>query len=354
MAAKALQEAVNDLAPQVEIRHIDVLEFFPNWVKTFFLRVYLKSLVIAPRIYAVAYTWGNKESAGFFKAFLDVFLAGKLKRIIKEFSPDCILCTHAAPMGAVCRLKRREELRVPVYGVVTDFVVHRLWMHTEAQGFFLAHDSLRKALISAGVFPERLLAYGIPLRKMFTVKNIAGAKKYGCSGTVKKGLVFLICGGGTGLLPMEQILAQLNQMEVPFTAYFVTGKNQAVYDRLQKKAGQSKHEIRVFHFVEDMAALMEAADLVISKAGGLTSAEALAKQKPLVIYQPLPGQEAANAAFLTAQNAAKTVHCAQDLVAFLNRLSLEPELLQSMQRQAAALAKPKAAQEIAEFILRKL
>lgn len=351
MAAKALQEAVEEAAPKSKIKQFDILEVLPGRVKTLFLQAYLKSLLIVPQVYAAAYSWGNKSATGYFKTILDAFLAKQLAAMVTDFSPDCVLCTHAAPMGAVCKLKREGRLGVPVYGIVTDFVVHRFWLHSEAQAFFLAHDSLKKTLLAMGVSPERLFAYGIPVRRMFTVGNPA---RMSGRPNRKKKLTLLICGGGTGLLPMERILTLLDRVKIPLMLYFVAGRNPLLYERLREKAGQSRHRIQVFQFVEDMSSLIDACDLVISKAGGLTSAEVLSRQKPLVIYCPFPGQETANAMFLERQQVAEILYSDHELITFLNRLLQEPTLLEPMQRQAALLAKPAAASDIVKRILQGL
>ena len=155
-------------------------------------------------------------------------------------------------------------------------------------------------------------------------------------------------GGGEGLLPMEKIIAALQQARLSrLRLVAVTGHNEALEKQLQQKYGDS---MEIYGFREDVPQLMAAADMIITKAGGLTSAEVLASDLELVIYKPLPGQEEGNAAFLHRHCGAFVAHNIKELVAYIAGPGAKPE--QAAQRREHA--HPLAAQQIAAYILQKL
>ena len=151
--------------------------------------------------------------------------------------------------------------------------------------------------------------------------------------------------------PVAEILAELDKVLVPFQNLVVTGRNEEL--RCALATCDRKHPTHVLGFASNMHELMAVADLIITKPGGLTTSEALAAGKPLLIVNPIPGQEAANSDFLLERGAAVKVNRVEDLPYRLSQLFASTKLTQ-MARAAKALGRPRAAEEICEEVCKRV
>ncbi|MDU4959923.1 MAG: glycosyltransferase [Sporomusaceae bacterium] len=344
-AGQAIGAALQAADPQVRIDYADVFAFFPAVIGGSILTVYLKVLAVFPQAYAAAYGWGNSSSLALWgRTLISRFLAGQMSRYIQSFQPDAIVCTHATPAGLVADLLRRRKIAVPAVAVVTDYVAHRLWLYPEITHYCVANETLQQELADAGIAPAKSSASGIPVSTAFA------AASAGRSGKLAPAI--LIMGGGAGLLPMEEIVASLNSLPEPVSILAVCGRNRKLYDRLSRQAATSRQRLLVYGFVEQVDELMQAADLLITKPGGLTCAEALCCGLPLLLYRPIPGQETENAKRLVQQGVAVQADTAAQLAALAANLLSDRENLTKMSRKAYGAAKPAAAAAIAQLIRR--
>lgn len=355
-AARATGAALVRLAPDVAAEFANVFDFFSPRLGRAILGVYLKILDVFPQAYGMAYGWGNSSRlalAG--RALVSRYLAGRMEQYIAALGPDAVVVTHATPAGLVAHLAASGRLRLPTAAVVTDYVVHRLWVYPELDRYFVASEALRDYLADRGVAKASSRALGIPLAEGFA----APADK--ASAVEKLGLAagrptVLIMGGGAGVLPMGEIVAALDSLGLPLQLIAVAGRNAALERKLVTQAAALKHAVlRPLGFVDNVHELMAAADLLISKPGGLTAAEALACGLPMVIYRPIPGQEEANTRFLTASGAAVRVGVVAELTVRTAELLADRDgRLAAMAAAAKALGRPQAAEAVAGEILAML
>lgn len=354
-AAEAVGEMILKLEPKACVRQLNIFDTMPRALGNLFLQSYYMSLKFIPGIYRNAYAWGNESSAALrMRTAASVFFAHRIKPIIDAFAPDAIICTHATPAGAVGLLAQSGKLRAKRASIITDFVVHRLWIHQATDVYFVAHDRLKDRLIAQSVSPERVMAFGIPLAEAFRIpyKKKDAIKKLNIPPNVK---TVLIMGGGAGLLPMEEIAGALDRFEFPLHMMLITGYNEKLYRRLTGLKLNPGHTARVVRFVENVHELMAAADVLISKAGGVSASEALCIQVPLLIYQPIPGQEKENAAFLEREGAALSIAHIGALCDGINEIfRIDDNVAEMMKISAKHLARPDAAENIAKYILNNL
>lgn len=352
-AAQAVGAALRRLDPDVTAEFANVFDFFSPRLGKVILGGYLKVLDIFPQAYGAAYGWGNSSRlalAG--RAAVSGFLAGRMERYIAESQPDAIVVSHATPAGLVAHLAARGRLAVPTAAVVTDFVVHRLWVYPELGLYCVAHEAMRDYLAGAGVARERSVVTGIPVDGRFAAP-LARSEARAALGLRADVPVVLIMGGGAGVMPMAEIVAALEALARPLQLVAVAGRNEALRRRLAAEAARLRHcTLQALGFVDNVDVLMAAADLLVSKPGGLTAAEALARGLPLVIYRPIPGQEEANTAFLTAHGTAVRVESAAALAAFAGRmLAGGATELAAMRAAALRLGRPGAAEAVARLIM---
>lgn len=345
LAAQALRQEL-ERRGDVRVVQGDIFSFFPAVLGRVFLKAYLFVLDFFPWLYALSYRWGDRKDGG--GLWLRALVNGALARLgagfLDKVRPDAVLATHATPVGIVSLYKQRHpEKRIFLGAVVTDFCIHRWWLNKGIDTYFVADERLRERL------PEEAAveAYGIPLRRQFmALDRQAGRAAYGWTESER---VCLIMGGGEGLLPMEELLAAFQQLRLDskLRLVFVTGRNAGLQERLRRQAARMTEHLQadIFGFREDMPQLLAAADVVVTKAGGLTSAEVLVAAENYVIYKPLPGQEEGNAAFLQRWCGAHVCREAQELARLV--LTLKSS-------SGGYYGRPRAAEHICSYVLARL
>ncbi len=347
-AARALDEAWRAWRPQDEIETIDVLKYTPELYEKAYSRGYVKLVDKAPELYALAFRKSDdpKKVRRFSGARR---LAGRLAAApfvdkVRAMALDVVVCTHFMPPEILGRMKEKGRLRAPIVSVVTDFEAHAFWLEDSVDRYCVAFDHTKARLAARGVPEREIHVTGIPVGARFAAPPTkAQARKR--LGLGLKGPVLLVLGGGFGMGPLEAISSQLDRVEGPLEAVIVCGRNEELKKTLS--ARRFKHPTTVLGFAENMHELMAASDLVATKPGGLTSSEALAVGRPLLIMNPLPGQEEANSDFLL-ENGAAAKATPEDLPSRLSSLLGSPRLA-SMAAAAKSLGRPGAALEICKL-----
>src|SRR6185503_2952781 len=230
--------------------------------------------------------------------------------------------------------------------VVTDFEAHALWMEPSVDLYCVAAEETKARLVARKVDGEGVVVTGIPIGGRFSQPIDAAIVRR------RRGLrddlpTVLVLGGGFGMGPVAEILGSLDSIEREFQIVVVAGRNADL--RRELAAQDRRHPTHVLGFVTNMHEMMAVADLIVSKPGGLTTAEALALGKPLFILNPIPGQEAANSDFLLERGAAAKVNRVEDLPFRVDRLLGSPKL-KEMAASARALGRPDAAPAVCEAV----
>lgn len=290
LAAEALQQvlAANEA---VHVVHGNIFDFFPHFIGTVFLKSYLQMLQHFPWMYKFMYRWGNQENGSLWmKNIINGILAKLGRKYLENIAPDAVIATHATPAGIVGLYKRSLPHKLFLGAVITDFTVHKWWICQGVDTYFIADSRLACRLPAAA----EIKAFGIPVRQKFAeADGDAVRQEFGWQPHDK---VCLLLGGGEGLLPMAEIVAVLTRAQITgLQIVAVTGHNSQLERALQNYKAKN---LAVYGFTERLPEIMAAADIVVSKAGGLTSAEVLSLGKKFIIYKPLPGQEEGNAVFL--------------------------------------------------------
>jgi processive 1,2-diacylglycerol beta-glucosyltransferase len=222
-------------------------------------------------------------------------------------------------------------------------------MHSAVDLYCVATDETKARLVVRGATTEDVAVTGIPIAAKFSAKidPLAVRKQYGLRDDQP---VLLVLGGGFGMGPVAEVLVELDKVARPFQTVVVAGRNEELRQKLA--AQDRKHPTHVLGFTTNMHELMAVADLIITKPGGLTSSEALAMGRPLLILDPIPGQEAANSDFLLEHGAAVKVNRVEDLPHRVEQL-LSSNRLTGLAKAAKALGCPEAARTICAEVVRR-
>lgn len=349
-AANAIRTALCKDNEQIETKIANVFDFFNPFIGRMILRIYLKVLKVFPGLYGMAYSWGNESTfalAG--RKVISGYLAGKMEKYITDYNPAMIVCTHATPAGLVAHLIKKNRLQIPVLAVVTDFVVHRLWIYPEIQHYTVANEQMREFLMNYGK-EKNVEVMGIPVDEKFVMaidkERIINELQFNSHTKT-----ILVIGGGTGILPMDDIVMCCEKIDIPLQIIVVTGNNKSIYHKLLALQPDLRNKVKVLGYVDNVNELMSVADLIISKPGGMTVAEALCQGVPMLIYRPIPGQEEANTNYLLTCKAALRADSLSDIQMIIRRLFIEePETWTTLQQNMLGIGQPLAAPRIAQYI----
>jgi processive 1,2-diacylglycerol beta-glucosyltransferase len=270
-----------------------------------------------------------------------------LRAVLEEVRPDAIACTQAYPCGVVADFKRQFGLRAPIVGVLTDHAPHLYWFHDTVDMYVVPSEQVRQRFLERGVPDSRIRVIGIPIDLAFSVSQDreAAARRYGVSLTEP---VILLMGGSSGFGALRQILTALDTLPQPCQVLLVSGLNRPLLAWVRRQ--RFRHRVISLGYVRDIAGLMELATILISKPGGLTMSEALAKRVPLVIVNPIPGQEAYNARYLLSQEAAVEAAGPDTVRQTVRDLLENPQRLEQLRTRLGELARPLASLETARLL----
>jgi processive 1,2-diacylglycerol beta-glucosyltransferase len=353
-AAAALEEAWHGMRPRDTIEKVDLLKFFSPLHKKVHADGYVTLVEKAPELWGLLFkTTDNPKLVRRLTKWRKAFPPGSTMRIIKhlkKFKPDVVFCTHYLPVEILGKSRETWPGKPPyAVCVVTDFEAHALWMGEAVDLYCVAAEETRARLVARGAKAEDVTVTGIPIAGKFANATDATEvrKRYGLRDDLQ---TLLVLGGGFGMGPVAEILAELDKIDRPFQTLVVAGRNEELRRKLAVQ--DRKHPTHVLGFVTNMHELMSVADLIVSKPGGLTSSEALALGRPLFILNPIPGQEAANSDFLLERGAAGKVNRVEDLPYRLGQL-LGSKKLGEMAVAAKGLGRPQAAPDICREVLRR-
>jgi processive 1,2-diacylglycerol beta-glucosyltransferase len=237
--------------------------------------------------------------------------------------------------------------------MVTDFDLHQMWVHEGITGYFVANEEISFRLESSGIPKSNIVVTGIPVMPEFVNRpeRDVCATRIGLNPAHK---TLLIMGGGAGLGINSHLVNSLLNLQNDVQIIVMAGKNKSLLDELLKLSSQWPGRLVVVGFTDKVPELMACADLVITKPGGLSTSECLVMGLPMVLINPIPGQEERNASYLLQEGVAKRADDVATLLYRLTQLLAKPEKLDEMKRQARALGRSDAASTLLNHIEKNL
>lgn len=350
-ATLAIERALKILSPDTEILNINAFNYTNPVSEKIVNRIYLGLIKRTPKIWDYLYdNPGVAKRIKKIKETIHRFNSPKLKNLFEKFKPDAVVCTQAFPCGMVADFKKTYNSRIPLIAVLTDYIPHSYWIYDKVDYYITPAQEVMLRLVNKDVDPDKIKTLGIPFDPKFNQEVVKDEviKKFG----LETGLpVILIMGGGQGLGPIKTIISCLEKVKLPFQEIIVTGTNAKLYNFLKKKTSKYKKRILIFEYIDNINELMDISDIIITKPGGITTAEALAKKVPMIIVRPIPGQEASNTDYLTEKGAAIKIDEPKHINLVIEDLLGNPAKLSVLGECAAAISKPNASLDIAKLLL---
>jgi len=284
------------------------------------------------------------------RLMIDLPQALPLVSLIRDFEPDKIVCTHFMPAGVIAHLLKREQIKAELSIVVTDFHFHAMWIARAFHHYFVAQEEDRIHMEALGLPGDRISVSGIPIDPIFE-EPVDRTEVFSRYDLDLETPLILVAGGALGLSPGAAVVKRLQALRRPFQAIILCGSNAEMKKRVEQQIEGDRERFRVLGYTEDMRDLMGVASLILTKPGGMTTAEALACGLPIVILDPIGGQEERNSDMLLEKGAA--VKCAEVTVLThkLDQLLGDPPRLSRMAESARSLGRPDAARSIVETVL---
>lgn len=271
-----------------------------------------------------------------------------LKRAAAE-KPDVIISTMSATNSMLSSMRESGELKVPVQSVVTDFASHQVWAQDNIAFYYVATDGVQKDLEKFGVPKDKVRVTGIPIRRAFAESPQSPQEAKESLGLDPKKPTVLILGGSLGYGNFEESALALDKVDGDFQIAAITGRNEQLQHKLEGL--ELDHDMTVRGYVDNMPSWLSAADVVVSKPGGLSSSEILAKGKPMIIKDALAGLESRMVGRLVDTGAAVAVEGDLGLSEKFAQLLKSPEERNALTRNAEKVGRPNSSADIAEYIL---
>ena len=356
-AAQALEKAFAARG-DCTVEHIDTIQYVSKLFQRAYDKAYISMVRRAPGLMGFVYDrtdqpWQHMRR----RLALDRLNTGPMIRLLKRVQPDLCVATHFLAAEIIAWLIAKKKLRAHNAIVVTDYDVHAMWLCRTVDRYYVAMEEAAEYLANIGVPRETLRITGIPVDPLFAVPLDRHEARCGL-GLDSNARVILVSAGGYGIGPVEQLVNDLLALQKPWQVVAIAGKAEKVRKRLEEissDAGKlSSGFLRLVPvgFTKEMDKFMASADLLVGKAGGLTTSEALARHLPMALIEPIPGQEERNADHLLEAGAAIRCNNLPAAAWKIARLLDEPARLLRMRDAARAMAKPDAAANIAEDSLK--
>jgi processive 1,2-diacylglycerol beta-glucosyltransferase len=336
---------------------VALVDHFRDLVHPAFERVtrafYYWMLRRAPAVWGAAYALGDRMTSASPLTFGVTRLGlGRLGRLLEREAPDAVVTVHATPSVAIATLAERGVKVPPHTTVVTDFVAHSQWVAPHVDRYCLAADEVRHEFIARGILPDRIVVTGVPVRPEFEEPVDREAAR-AAFGLLPRAPMVLAVAGALGRLGgrLPVVARTLAHLSLPFQGVILVGHDRRLAARIRDLTEGTS--LRTLGYVPEMHRLMAAADLLVTKAGGMTLAEAMVREVPLVLFGSLPGQERRNERFASRCGIALVARSERELGRALERALGEPKLLERLRRQMRRLRRPDASQRIVSAVLER-
>jgi processive 1,2-diacylglycerol beta-glucosyltransferase len=287
-AADALKEDLLAMAPQWQCHKVELLSSRLGQAEKLISSVYLQWIRHFPKTYNILYDQAviRQKKAHLSFRYYEFLFRRHIKNVVQRIQPDLIVCTHALPSYLLNKLKLNKEIANPVVNVYTDYFIHHLWGIEAIDYHFVGHPYMKTKLMEKGVPESRIFVTGIPIHPYITISKRKGqTERLRYSG--------LISGGSLGIGAFTELLKKISPND-PIDYYVLCGKNEQMYKQLQNENHSRLIPLPYISSRQEMNALYDQVDFILTKPGGVTISECLYKRLPIFIYDTLPGQEEMN------------------------------------------------------------
>ena len=371
-AAKSINDYIISNYPNYDVELIDCMKYVNKTIEKLTTAAYREMAKKAPWAWGKIYSDSQKGPLAHLSSRSNKIMAIKLLRLLREKQPDVIISTHPFGSQMCSYLKRKNKITAKIATIMTDFSPHDQWLvgHEFTDYFFVANDKMKNYLISKGITENKISVTGIPISNRFlkTYNKKEILDTYNLS--EDKFTVLFFGGGefGLGKTKTAEIFESFVQesLKGKIQIIAIAGKNpkmKASFKEIVSKYSVNTtttnttnttditNNVKILEFTNQVPELMSISDLVVTKPGGLTTSESLASHLPMLIINPIPGQEEENAEFLEDKGIAIWLRKNDDSKIIIENLLADNQKLNLMKENTKLLARPHSTETICKMIL---
>jgi len=359
-AAKSIYDYLDQNCPDVQIKMVDCMEYINKYLNKVSAEAYKELAKKAPWIWKSIYNNAKSGALSYISSTTNKLMSYKLDALLQQFKPDLIVSTHPFATQMCALLKKRDKIDCKLATVLTDFHIHPQWLvlYRHVDYFFVANETMKSDMIECGVNDQNIFVTGIPVSERFLKRKNKKEvyKEFGLD--FSKETVLFFAGGEFGLgrntafMTLKAFIRLFPNMQV----IAVSGKNKRMHAKFKEliKSTNSSDRVKLFDYTTKIPELMSIANIVVTKPGGLTVTESLVSNLPIIIINPIPGQEEENAEFLVENEVAIWIKKQDNIARALKTLYRDPNKITIMKENTSKLAKPRSTKEICKILLSEI
>ncbi len=358
-AAKSINEYISENFKSIDLEMIDCMKYVNKAIEKVTTTAYREAAKKAPWVWGRIYTDSQKGPLAHISSRSNKILAIKLLRLLREKQPDLIISTHPFGSQMCSYLKRKNKIHAKIATIMTDFAPHDQWLvgSDYTDYYFVAHDKMKDYLMKKNIDESKIFVTGIPLSNRFLQTYDKGKILKDFDLEENKQTILFFGGGEFGLGKTRTVEIFENfvkyTLNKPIQIIGIAGKNEKMknaFTSIVEKYNCEKN-VKILEFTNQVPELMSISNLVVTKPGGMTTTESLASHLPMIIINPIPGQEEENAQFLESNNIAIWLKKNDNIESIIDNLFAHPDILEEMKMNSKIFAKPNSTQNICETLL---
>ena len=358
-AAKSIENCIKNNYKNIDVEMIDCMKYVNKTIEKITTAAYREMAKKMPWAWGRIYSDAQKGPLAHITSRSNKIMAIKLLQLLRQKNPDLIISTHPFGSQMCSYLKRKNKITAKIATILTDFAPHDQWLvcHESTDYFFVAHDKMKDYLISKNVNKNSIYVTGIPISDRFQKKYDKNEILQEFNLSREKFTVLFFGGGEFGLGKtrtsqiFEDFVRETKISNIQIIA--ISGKNpkmKASFEEIVTN-NKAKGNVLILEFTNKVPELMNISNIVVTKPGGLTTSESLASHLPMVVINPIPGQEEENAEFLESKGIAVWIKKNDNSEKIIESLLSNKEQLQKMKENTKILAKPNSTNDICNILL---
>ena len=353
-AAEGIKNYISENYRNCEVQMIDALKYTNKVVDKIIIKSCVNMAKYSPKMWGEIYKFSEKQySPANFSNVVQMILSNKLLTLLEREKPNSIVSTHPFITEMVASLKKREKFDVELNVIMTDYVSHKFWeiKPQYVNRYFVANQEMKAGLIFNGIDENKIFVTGIPINSAFLKEYDKNAiyKEFDLNPNLKT--VLLFGGGECGISNVKDFFSGLLAVNQNIQIVAIAGKNAKTQKTFNKISDKFDKKVVVLGYTSKIPELMNIADVVISKPGGLTTTEILVSNVPFIIINPIPGQEEGNARFLLNNGVAVRLYNPEKATPFFENFLNNEVRITHMKAMQKEIAKPNSTRDIVEKIL---
>lgn len=358
-AAKSIENYIKKYYPENKVQLIDCVKYVNKRIEKISTTAYKEMAKKMPWAWGKIYNDSQRGPLAHISSRANAIMAIKLSKLLKTEKPDLIISTH--PFGSqMCGyLKRKRKIDSEIATIMTDFKSHDQWLveNKYINYFFVSNENMKQELINKNINSSKIFVTGIPVGEKFLNKYDKLEILNNLNFSENKKTILFFAGGefGLGKSKTLEIFENLVKNFDDIQIIAISGKNETMKNNFIKIATENnkQHSVKILEYTDKVAEFMSISTLVITKPGGLTTTESMVSKLPMIIINPIPGQEEENAEFLENNNIAIWLKKHDDINFTLNSVLNNLNIINNMKKNIELISKPNSTEDICKILLKK-